>query len=85
MVTWQFLTVATEAGTNANSTTIPANKLVLYTIDLEYFWLVNLFSSSSVIVAAYTSWYEVIIELTMASGRDPAEIENELASIGAGF
>ena len=36
-------------------------------------------------MATYTNWYEVIMELAMASGRDPAEIWNELASIGRGF
>ena len=54
-------------------------------IDLEFSWLADLFSSSFSITAAYTSWYRVITELAMVSGRDPAKIEYELASIGGGF
>ena len=54
-------------------------------INLEYFWLTDLFSCSFGIIAAYTSWYEVIMELAMTLGRAPAEIENDLASIGGGF
>ena len=37
------------------------------------------------ILAVYASWYEDIMELAKASGRDPAEIENELASIVGGL
>ena len=36
-------------------------------------------------IAVYTSWYKVIMELATDSKRDPAEIENKLASIGGGF
>ena len=37
------------------------------------------------IMAAYTNWYQVITELAIALGRDPAEIENELSLICRGF
>ena len=36
-------------------------------------------------MTAYTSWYEVTTELTVASRRDPAEIEYELSLIGGGL
>ena len=52
---------------------------------MEYFWFVDLFPFLFGIMAAYSSWYEFITELPMASGKDPAEIENELASIGGEF
>ena len=54
-------------------------------IDLEFFWLTDLLSSLFGILAAYTSWYEVITKLYIASGRDPIEIEYEVSTIGAGF
>ena len=43
------------------------------------------FPSSFSIMAVYTCWYEVIMELSTALERDLAEIENELASIGGRF
>ena len=54
-------------------------------IDLEFFWLTDLLSSLFGILTAYTSWYEVITKLYIASGRDPIEIEYEVSTIGAGF
>ena len=47
-------------------------------ITLEYFWLADWFSYLLGIITTSTSCYEVIAELVTASGRDPAEIENEL-------
>ena len=47
--------------------------------------MADLLSSLFSNMAAYNSWYKVITELAMASGRDPDEIENEMALIGGGF
>ena len=54
-------------------------------INLEYFWLVDLFFSPFSIIAIHTNWCKIITELATASGRNLAEIENEVASIGRGF
>ena len=54
-------------------------------IALDYFWFVDLIFYLFSIMGIYTSWYKITTELTSALGRDPAEIQNEFASLGGGF
>ena len=46
-------------------------------INLEYFWLVDLFSSLFGIMAANTNWYKIVTELATSSWRDPSETKNQ--------
>ena len=54
-------------------------------MDLEYFLLNDLFSYSFDNIAKYTTQDKSMTKLCIASGRDPAKIEQVVSLIGRGF